>query len=148
PRAAARTLAMVGVDADTLALLRSWVNDDDYLVRAEVVRSLRYCGRAGANLLVERLRGEADPFVRRVAAETLAHHKSRATGEALVDYLEQCKGAKDFAGERTAQLALQRMVGKRGPRTPAAWREAAASFGELPVDANPAPAAATPTTLR
>jgi hypothetical protein len=136
-RAATRTLAMIGVDADTMAILRGWVESSDFLVRAEGLRCLRFAGRAGTELLVDRLRLDADPFVRRAAAETLAHLKSRSTGEALVDYLERCKQRQDFEGERTAQLALQRMVGKRGPRTPAAWREAAATFGDLPVDRAP-----------
>ena len=53
-------------------MLRELANDEDYTVRADALRGLRSDDEARA-LLLERLRDDADPFVRRVAAQALRH---------------------------------------------------------------------------
>jgi hypothetical protein len=132
-RAAARALGRIGVDANVLATLRELAADGDYTVRADSLRALRDGGPDAQALLVERLRGDDDPFVRRVAADTLAHFENRTAALALADYLEHCIRTKDVEGERTAHRALAAMSRDRAVRTTAAWREWA---GTLP-DAAP-----------
>ncbi len=139
-RAAMRSLAMCGVDAEVMAMLRVQANDEDFTVRADALRCLRHAGPEGQVLLGERMQQDSDPFVRRVAAETLAHFRSSKTALVLVDYLERCKRDKDWPGELAAQKALQRMAGKRGPRTPEAWRAAAPTFDQP----RPVPASSDP----
>lgn len=131
-RAAARTLGRIGVDEAVFATLRELAGNDDYTVRADALRSLRTGGASAVELLVQRLREDPDPFVRRVACQTLGEWRSTPTALALVDYLERCKQEQDWPGERAAQASLQHLAGSRGPRTPAAWRAAAAEFGPLP----------------
>ncbi len=130
-RAAARALGRIGVDGQILATLRELVNDSDYTVRADALRSLRGGGLPAQQLLIERLRGDGDPFVRRVAAETLGHFKATSTVVAVVDYLERCKLERDYPGEQAAQKSLQRLSGTRSPRTPQAWRVWGVEAGEL-----------------
>lgn len=121
-RAAARALGAIGVDQNVFATLHQLTGDEDYSVRADALRSLRGGGEAAQNLLIERLRDDADPFVRRVAAQSLAAFSGRAPAMALIDYLERCKRERDFPGEQAAQASLQKMAAARGPRTPDAWR--------------------------
>lgn len=127
-RAAARALGRIGVDAETLATLRALAGDEDYTVRADALRSLRGGGDPAREILLGSLAGDGDPFVRRVAAQALVEFPSSRTALALVDYLEQCKRANDWPGERQAQSSLQRLAGSRGPRTPEAWRAFAPSL--------------------
>jgi hypothetical protein len=121
-RAAARTMGVIGVDATVLAILAQMANDEDYTVRADALRSLRSGGDEAQRLLVEKLRADPDPFVRRVAAQTLAYHPGQASSLALVDYLERCERERDFPGEKAAQASLQRLTASRGFQTPAQWR--------------------------
>jgi HEAT repeat protein len=121
-RAAARALGGIGSDPDIMATLRELAGDDDYTVRADALRGLRNGGEPARALLLERLRADADPFVRRVAAQALAGHPATATALALVDYLERCKRDRDWPGEQAAQESLQHLAGTRSPRTPEAWR--------------------------
>lgn len=121
-RAAARTMGAIGVDAAVFAILARMADDEDYSVRADALRSLRSGGDDGKRLLVEKLRADPDPFVRRVAAQTLVHHPGQASSLALVDYLERCERERDFPGEKTAQASLQQLTTTRGFQTPAQWR--------------------------
>lgn len=129
-RAAARALGAIGVDADVLSVLRSMVDDGDYAVRADALRALRSGGPAARAVVVESLRTDADPFVRRVAAQSLARFPSATAANALIDYLERCKRETDVQGELTAQASLQEIAGTRGPRTPAAWRAFASGLSD------------------
>lgn len=121
-RAAARALGRIGIDGAVLATLRELASDEDFTVRADALRSLRGGGEGVRDLLCERLQGDPDPFVRRVAAQTLGAFPATATALCLVDYLERCKREKDWPGEQAAQASLQQLAGTRSPRTPQAWR--------------------------
>ena len=121
-RAAARTMGEIGVDASAFAILAEMANDEDYTVRADALRGLRSGGDEAQRLLVEKLRTDPDPFVRRVAAQTLAHHPGQASSLALVDYIERCERERDWPGEKAAQASLQQLTAVRGARTPAQWR--------------------------
>ena len=121
-RAAARTMGAIGVDAAVFAILARMANDEDYTVRADALRSLRTGGAEAQRLLVEKLRTDPDPFVRRVAAQALAHHPGQASSLALVEYLERCERERDFPGEKAAQASLQQLTTTRGFQTPAQWR--------------------------
>ncbi len=131
-RAAARALGRIGVDAETLATLRTLAGDGDYTVRADALRSLRSGGEPARALLIQKLNADPDPFVRRVAAQTLEAFPSAPVANALIDYLERCKRERDWPGEQAAQASLQRLAGTRGPRTPDAWRAFAASIDAAP----------------
>lgn len=135
-RAAARALGRIGTDDAIVATLAALAGDPDFAVRADALRSLRG-GERAQRLLIERLRADDDPFVRRVAAQTLGGFRSTAAAMALIDHLERCLRERDGAGELAAQAGLQRLAGTRGPRSAAAWREFASRLGDLP----PAPAA-------
>lgn len=128
-RAAARALGGIGLDDRVLATLRTLAGDSDYTVRADALRSLRGGGEAARTLLTERLAGDPDPFVRRVAAETLGHAEGRAVMLALADYLERCQKEADHKGEVAAQLSLQRIANSSGLRSVADWRTAANRVG-------------------
>jgi hypothetical protein len=130
-RAAARTLGRIGVDDAVFKTLSELAVDGDYTVRADALRSLRTGGEPSVQLLLARLHDDEDPFVRRVAVQTLGEWKSTRTATVLIDYLEQCKRDRNWLGEQAAQTSLQRMAGTRGPRTPDAWRALAADFGPL-----------------
>lgn len=130
-RAAARTLGRIGVDDAVFKTLSELAVDSDYTVRADALRGLRTGGEPSVQLLLERMRDDQDPFVRRVAARTLGEWRSTRTATVLIDYLEKCKRDRDWLGEQAAQISLQRMAGTRGPRTPEAWRALAAGFGPL-----------------
>ncbi|HEX5053578.1 MAG TPA: HEAT repeat domain-containing protein [Planctomycetota bacterium] len=121
-RAAARALGAIGGEGPELATLRELAGDGEYTVRADALRSLGGGGPEARKLLVERLHDDPDPFVRRVAAQTLAQYPGAISGRALVDYLERCKRERDVQGERAAQDSLQKLAAAIGPRTPAAWR--------------------------
>lgn len=126
-RAAIRALGRIGFDADGFALAQAMARGDgDFTVRADALRSLRGGGPAAQALLIERLQGDRDAYVRRVAAETLAGFPSTASATALVDYLAACENAADDDGRRAAQRALGEMAGVRGARTVADWRAWAA----------------------
>ena len=103
-------------------MLAEMAGDEDYSVRADALRSLRGGGDEAQRLLVEKLRTDPDPFVRRVAAQTLAHHPGQASSLALVDYLERCERERDFPGEKAAQESLQQLTTTRGFKVPAQWR--------------------------
>jgi hypothetical protein len=133
-RAAARALGLISQDEAVFAVLRSLAGDGDYTVRADALRGFR-SGDAGARaLLIQHLENDDDPFVRRVAAQSLAHFPSASAATALIGYLERCKQERDVPGEQAAQASLQVFAGTRGPRTPDAWRVFAASLGD-PTDA-------------
>ena len=100
-RAAARALGAVGQGAAGLEVLRELAGDQEYTVRADAVRSLRQGGVDARSLLIDRLRSDPDPFVRRVAAQSLAGFPGAASAQALIDHLERCKHEGDFAGQRT-----------------------------------------------
>ena len=121
-RAAARTLGAIGVDAATFATLAEMAGDEDYSVRADALRSLRGGGDEAQRLLVEKLRADPDPFVRRVAAQTLALYPGQQSALELVDYLERCERERDFPGEKAAQASLQQLTAVRGFQVPARWR--------------------------
>jgi hypothetical protein len=133
-RAAARALGWIGQrgeveSGEVYSVLRDLALDKDFTVRADALRGLRSGGTAGRDLVLERLQKDADPFVRRVAVEVLAHWRDASTVHALTDYLEQAIAAGDSPGELAAQAALQKLAGTRGPRTPAAWRAFAGQLG-------------------
>jgi hypothetical protein len=121
-RAAARALGRIGPTGEVFATLRDLAGDSDYAVRADALRSLRGGGEEARRLLLAALAADPDPFVRRVAAQTLAEFPGADTASALIDYLERCKREQDWPGEQQAQASLQRLVGARGPRAPTAWR--------------------------
>jgi HEAT repeat protein len=126
-RAAIRALGRIGFDAEGLALARAMAVDDaDYTVRADALRSLRGAGPAAQQLLTDRLQADPDPYVRRVAAATLAAFPTTAAAQALVDFLAACERANDKDGGVAAQRALRAMAGTRAARSVAAWREWAA----------------------
>lgn len=126
-RAAIRALGRIGFDAEGLALARTMATDDgDYTVRADALRSLRGAGPEAQRLLIERLQADADPYVRRVAAATLASFPTTAAANALVDFLAACERGNDRDGGIAAQRALRAMAGVRAARSVAAWREWAA----------------------
>ncbi|MCU0863551.1 MAG: HEAT repeat domain-containing protein [Planctomycetes bacterium] len=127
-RSAARALGGIGLDDRVLDTLRQLAADPDFTVRADAVRSLRGSSPAIRALLIERLRTDDDAFVRRIAAQSLGSSAGPEAMLALVDYLEQCKRLLDHKGEQAAQQSLQQLAGSRGPRTPDAWRAAAASM--------------------
>jgi HEAT repeat protein len=127
-RAAGRALAAIGASGDTLPTLRVLATDPEFTVRADALRELHDGGAPARELLVERLRAEPDPFVRRCAAEALARFPGATSAVALIDYLEHCKLDGDFRGEQVAQASLQALAGARGPRTPTAWRQFAATL--------------------
>lgn len=131
-RSAARALGGIGLDERAVATLRELAVDPDFTVRADAVRSLRGGGEPVRRLLIERLRGDDDPFVRRIAAQSLGAFAGPEAMLALVDYLEYCKQAPDFKGEQQAQESLQQLAGSRGPRTPDAWRAAAMELRSAP----------------
>lgn len=137
-RAAARALGRVGASERALPVLVAMAEDGDYTVRADALRGLAGCGEAAVAPLVARLAGDDDPFVQRVAAEQLGRFPVRASGIALVDYLERCLRVRDESGERAAQAALQVLAGKRGLRTAEAWRRLVVTWPErLPATAAP-----------
>lgn len=125
-RAAARALGRLGVDAEVYAALTAMAVDADFTVRADALRGLRGAGAPAQEFLIGRLRADDDPYVRRVAAETLVAFPTTATANALVDHLERCERADDRASARAAQRALCTMAGVRAARPAAAWREWAA----------------------
>jgi hypothetical protein len=147
-RAAARALGGIGATGDVLATLRDLAADGDYTVRADALRAMEGGGDEARAVVLAALREDQDPFVRRVAAETLAAFPRRSTALALVDYLERCKREDDRRGEEAAQTSLQRVehaasgavrdVKAPHPlapkRTPQSWRTFAQSLDEpLPV---------------
>jgi HEAT repeat protein len=126
-RAAARALGAIGEDDAVFTVLRELADDGDYTVRADALRGLR-SGEQARLLLIDRLRGDPDPFVRRVASQSLAHFPDAATATALIDHLERCKRDREHAGEQAAQASLMAIAGARGPRTVEAWRAFAQSL--------------------
>jgi hypothetical protein len=137
-RAAARALGRVGASEQALPVLVAMAEDGDYTVRADALRGLAGCGEPAIVHLAARLSGDQDPFVQRVAAEQLGRFPVRASGDALVAYLERCLRARDESGERSAQAALQVLAGKRGLRTPEAWQRLVMTMPErLPASAAP-----------
>ena len=128
-RVAARALAAASTGSDVFEALAGLAKDDDFKVRADAMRGLQVAGGAeAAALLRERLRDDADPFVRQKAAQALVAHPERETGLALVDYLERCIREKDSPGERIGQASLKALAGATGPRTVSAWRTWASSW--------------------
>ncbi|HLQ38894.1 MAG TPA: HEAT repeat domain-containing protein [Planctomycetota bacterium] len=121
-RAAVRATAAMPASATTLERLRQSGKDRDFTVRAEALRGLAHGTDVDAVLLRQALAGDADPFVRRVAAESLAGHRDRASAQALIDFLERCSSGGERKGEAVAQASLQKLAGSGGPRTVAAWR--------------------------
>lgn len=122
-RAAARALGVVDGGEAALEALRRLAEDADYLVRGDAMRGLAgHDSELADKLLRERLQSDADPYVRRQAARAIGRRPSKAAATALVDYLERCARETDGQGERIAQESLQQMAGKRGFRTPEAWR--------------------------
>lgn len=139
-RAAARALGRVGASAQALPVLVGMAEDGDYTVRADALRGLAGCGESAVGPLAARLVGDPDPFVQRVAAEQLGRFPVRASGDALVAYLERSLRTRDDSGERTAQAALQVLAGKRGLRTPEAWQRFVATLPDrLPATATAKP---------
>lgn len=135
-RAAARALGRVGADDRALSVLVAMAEDDDYTVRADALRGLAGCGEPAIAHLTARLAGDQDPFVQRVAAEQLGRFPVRASGDALVVYLERCLRSRDESGERSAQASLQVLTGKRGLRPPEAWQRLVLTLPErLPATA-------------
>lgn len=121
-RAAARVLAAFPDDPRAAARLRALIDDPEFTVRADAVRGLRNATGDAADLLAEILQHDDDPFVRRVAAQTLVGHPGRRTALLLVDYLAECKTGGDARGYEAAQQSLQELAGARSPRTVDAWR--------------------------
>jgi hypothetical protein len=127
-RAAARALGAIGVDERSLPVLRRLANDADFAVRADALRALRSGGPPARALLLDRLRHDPDPFVTRVAALSLGAFPDRLVGEALITYLERCKGNIDSRGVEAAQQALQQVTGTTQVRSAEAWRGAVAAL--------------------
>jgi HEAT repeat protein len=126
-RAAIRALGRIGFDAEGFALAQALATGDgDFTVRADALRSLRGGGAAAQALLIERLRGDGDAYVRRVAAETLTDFPTTASATALADFLDASEKAGDRDSRRVAQRALCEMAGVRAARPAAEWRSWAA----------------------
>lgn len=121
-RSAVRVLAAMPFGPEVGQRLRRAAADPDFGVRGEALRGLGGGGEAEAALLRSALAGDADPFVRRAAAQALGGFRDQAAAVALIDYLERCKRERESQGEQTAQAALQAISGSRGPRTVEAWR--------------------------
>lgn len=137
-RAAARALGRVGAPEQVLPVLVGMASDPDYTVRADALRGLAGCGEAALGPLVDRLTGDQDPFVQRVAAEQLGRFPVQASAKALAAYLQRSIRGDDRSGERAAQAALQVLAGRRGLRTPEAWQQFAMTLPErLPKAAAP-----------
>ncbi|MCA8949356.1 MAG: HEAT repeat domain-containing protein [Planctomycetes bacterium] len=122
-RSAARALTTFTSDAGVVARLCELAHDPEFTVRADAVRSLRAAPPSAAGFVRDVLANDSDPFVRRAAAQALVGHPGRANALALVDYLDRCKADVDARGYEAAQEALQQLAGRRGPRTPGAWRQ-------------------------
>ncbi len=131
-RAAARALAAIGVDGETLAVLRQLASDGDFTVRADAVRGIHDGGVPARDLLVARVAKDEDAFVRRVAAQALSHFPDAVAARTLVDYLARCDAENDRQGAIVAQASLQGIAGTRGMRTVAEWRAFAAALEEAP----------------
>jgi hypothetical protein len=127
-RAAVRGIGAVPPSAQTLQLLRRSSGDSDYTVRADAVRGLAVGGAGEAMLLRKVLAEDSDPFVRRVAAQSLGRHRDQATAMALVSYLERCQREHEPEGAQAAQAALQELSGSKGTRTLERWRQWAATW--------------------
>ncbi len=121
-RTAARALGMIGNATLVEDELFRLAHDADFTVRADAMRGLMRGSERGAAVLRATLAADPDPFVRRVAAQSLARHPSQATAKALVEYLQRCQRDDDRQGEKAAQASLQVLAGTRGMRTLAAWR--------------------------
>lgn len=122
-RVAARALGAIGGEGELERQLAKLAGDAEFTVRADAMRGLSRCGAAGGATLRSALTQDPDPFVRRAAAAGLARHPGRATAQALIDYLQTCQRAGDFAGEKAAQESLLALAGTKGFRSLAAWRE-------------------------
>ncbi len=121
-RSAALALGAIGAGGVVLPTLQRLAADTEFTVRADALHNLHDGGAPARALLLDRLHGDDDPFVRRAAAESLQHFPGRTSAVALIDYLERCKRDREYRGEQVAQASLQAIAGTRGPRTPAAWR--------------------------
>lgn len=128
-RTAARALGVIGSATIVEDELFRLAHDDDFTVRADAMRGLARGSERGAAVLRATLAGDADPFVRRVAAKSLARHPGRLTAAALVDYLQRCEKEGDSQGEKAAQSSLQALAGTRGIRTLASWKAWLADLG-------------------
>lgn len=129
-RVAARSLGAIGGDGAVQTRLIALAGDAEFAVRADAMRGLGRTGEGGAVVLRAALQQDADPFVRRAAVQALARHRSPATAQAVVDYLQRCHRDRDTAGELTAQKTLEALAGTRGKRSVADWRSWALQQGK------------------
>lgn len=129
-RVAARSLGAIGGDGEVQAQLIALAGDAEFAVRADAMRGLGRTGEGGAVVLRAALQQDADPFVRRAAVQALARHRSPATAQAVVDYLQRCHRDRDSAGELAAQRTLESLAGTRGKRSVADWRSWALQQGK------------------
>lgn len=137
PDAAMRRLAVLAVGemaptpATTAELLRV-ATDREFTLRAAAYEGLARAGAAAAPQLRQALVSEADGFVRRVIARSLAGDPSKATAAALVQYMRRCLDGNDKAGFDAAHAALSHLAGTdpRRPRGYEAWAKWAAEQPE------------------
>jgi len=120
-RVAARALGEIGAEGPALAALRTLASSPIWRIRSSAAQGLATGGPQARALLIEML-ADQDPFVRRMAGQSLANYRDRVAATALIDYLESCQKSEDLEGELTAQRSLRMMAQVRAPKTISAWR--------------------------
>lgn len=108
-RASARALGRLGEGDDVTAALARLSHDSDYTVRADAARGLARGGAKAADMLRTILSRESDPFVRRMAAQSLASHPGPMSAEVLRTALRE---DRDPSVRRTAARSLAAHPGK------------------------------------
>lgn len=127
-RAAVRALAAMDPSDGSLAQLRAAARHPEFSVRAAASRGLVRGNLADVSVVRSMVADDPDRFVRRTAAAALATVSEARNAEVLVAHLRRCIADSDAVGEASAQEALQRLSGTRGPRTADAWAEWARTF--------------------
>lgn len=138
-RSAARALGRLGVDDEVFAILCELADSRDYRLRADALRGLEGGDERARRFLCERMQGDDDAFVRRMAAQTLGAFPKTETVLAICDYLDRCEREGDKEGRRIGQRALLRLSGTSRVRTSKMWRDWAttrdAQTGRTPLPA-------------
>jgi HEAT repeat protein len=119
---AARALGAIGARGPALAALQELARSPEWRVRSDAVQAMASGGEPARDQLIRAL-GDEDPFVRRKAAEALGSYRDAVAASALVGFLEQSKQRNEWSGELAAQQSLQKIAGKKGLRTQAAWQQ-------------------------
>lgn len=122
-RAAARALGRIGIDDEVFGFLCGLADSGDFRLRADALRALEGGDERARQFLCERMQGDDDAFVRRMAAQTLGTFPKTETVLAICDYLDRCERDGDKEGRRIGQRALLRLSGTNSVRTSKMWRD-------------------------